>query len=105
MEKKNVVIHIAGSEYTILTEEDPAYVEALAETLDKDITEIVGANRRLSMTQAAILAALDYADKAAKDGGRRQPSRSDQRVPEDSPVTNGSEAARRRRTSAEELKS
>ncbi|MBQ2436956.1 MAG: cell division protein ZapA, partial [Clostridia bacterium] len=60
MEKKNVVIHIAGSEYTILTEEDPAYVEALAETLDKDITEIVGANRRLSMTQAAILAALDY---------------------------------------------
>jgi len=67
MEKKNVVIHIAGSEYTILTEEDPAYVEALAETLDKDITEIVGANRRLSMTQAAILAALDYADKAAKE--------------------------------------
>ena len=50
MDKKNVVIHIAGSEYTILTEEDPAYVEALAETLDKDITEIVGANRRLSMT-------------------------------------------------------
>ena len=67
MDKKNVVIHIAGSEYTILTEEDPAYVEALAETLDKDITEIVGANRRLSMTQAAILAALDYADKAAKE--------------------------------------
>ena len=67
MEKKNVVIHIAGSEYTILTEEDPAYVEALAETLDKDITEIVGANRRLSMTQAAILAALDYADKAATE--------------------------------------
>ena len=29
--------------------------------------EIVGANRRLSMTQAAILAALDYADKAAKE--------------------------------------
>ena len=67
MEKKNVVIHIAGSEYPILTEEDPAYVEALAETLDKDITEIVGANRRLSMTQAPSLAALDYPDKAAKE--------------------------------------
>lgn len=67
MDKQNVVIHIAGSEYNILTEEDPAYVEALAETLDKDITEIVAANRRLSMTQAAILAALDYADKAAKE--------------------------------------
>lgn len=67
MEKQNVVINIAGSDYTILTEEDPAYVQALAETLDKDITDIVAANRRLSMTQAAILAALDYADKAAKE--------------------------------------
>ena len=67
MEKENVVIHVAGSEYNILTDEDPAYVESLAETLDQDITNIVAANRRLSMTQAAILAALDYADKAAKE--------------------------------------
>ncbi len=67
MDKKSVVIHIAGSEYTILTEEDSSYVEALARALDNDITEIVSANRRLSMTQAAILAALDYADKAAKE--------------------------------------
>ena len=67
MEKEIVVIHVAGSEYSIRTEEDPAYVEALAETLDQDITAIVQANRRLSMTQAAILAALDYADKAAKE--------------------------------------
>lgn len=67
MEKETLTIHIGGSEYTILTDEDPAYVEALAETLDKDITAIVAANRRLSMTQAAILVALDYADKAAKE--------------------------------------
>ncbi|MBQ8063145.1 MAG: cell division protein ZapA [Clostridia bacterium] len=67
MEKQNVVINIAGSDYTIITEEEPAYVEALAEALDKDIMEIVAANRRLSMTQAAILVALDYADKAAKE--------------------------------------
>lgn len=67
MDKETVVIHVAGSEYSILTEEDRSYVEALADTLDKDITAIVQANRRLSMTQAAILVALDYADKAAKE--------------------------------------
>lgn len=67
MDKRNVVIHIAGNEYTIVTEEDPSYVKALAETLNRDISEIVETNRRLSMTQAAILAALDYADKAAKE--------------------------------------
>lgn len=67
MEKQNVVINIAGSDYTIITEEDPAYVQALADALDKDIMEIVAANRRLSMTQAAILVALDYADKATKE--------------------------------------
>ena len=67
MEKETVIIHVAGSEYIILTEEEPSYVEALADTLDKDITAIVQANRRLSMTQAAILVALDYADKAAKE--------------------------------------
>lgn len=67
MEKENVVIRVAGSEYTILTDEDPSYVEALAATLDKDVTDIIKSNSRLSMTQAAILAALDYADKAAKE--------------------------------------
>ena len=67
MEKETVIIHVAGSEYSILTDEDPSYVEALAKTLDQDITAIVAANRRLSMTQAAILVALDYADKAAKE--------------------------------------
>ncbi len=67
MEKETVVIHIAGSEYAIKTDEDKAYVEALAEALDQDVTAIIQANRRLSMTQAAVLAALDYADKAAKE--------------------------------------
>ena len=67
MEKENVVVHIAGNDYTILTDEEPTYVLALAGTLDKDISDIVKSNRRLSMTQAAILAALDYADKAAKE--------------------------------------
>lgn len=67
MEKENVVLNIAGSEYTITTDEDVEYVQRLGATIDRDMKKITTENSRLSMTQAAILCALEYADKAAKE--------------------------------------
>ncbi|MBQ9066486.1 MAG: cell division protein ZapA [Clostridia bacterium] len=66
MEKSRVRLSICGSDYYITTDEDPAYVEELGERLNEDLSKIVKDNSRLSITQAAILAALEYADEAKK---------------------------------------
>lgn len=66
MEKNKVNISIAGSQHTIVTEDDPAYVIELAECVDQAIKEIVTANPRVSLTQAAVLVALDFMDEAKK---------------------------------------
>ena len=66
MEKNKVKLSIAGSDYYITTEDDPKYVLKLGNNLDETINKIVRENGRLSITQAAILASLDYADAAKK---------------------------------------
>ena len=40
MEKNRVGIKICGSSYTIVTEDDPAYVEELAELIDREMKSI-----------------------------------------------------------------
>ncbi|MBQ0013790.1 MAG: cell division protein ZapA [Clostridia bacterium] len=66
MEKNKVKVSICGSDYYITTEDDPKYVLELANNLDETLSKIVHDNSRLSITQAAILASLDYADTAKK---------------------------------------
>lgn len=66
MEKNKVKVSICGSDYYITTEDDPKYVLELANNLDETLSKIVHDNSRLSITQAAILASLDYADQAKK---------------------------------------
>lgn len=66
MDKVRVTLNICGNDYNITTDEDPAYVEKLGARLDEDLTKITKDNPRLSITQAAILLALDYADEADK---------------------------------------
>lgn len=66
MEKNKVKISVCGSDYYITTEDDPKYVLELANDLDETLSKIVHENGRLSITQAAILASLDYADQAKK---------------------------------------
>ena len=66
MEKNKVSLKIAGSDYYILSEEQPAYMQELAQDIDSKITDILKSGN-LSITQAAILAALEYADDAKKN--------------------------------------
>lgn len=66
MEKNRVSLKICGNSYTILTEDDPAYVEELGELIDKEMREISTESPSLSMTQCAVLAALDRADACRK---------------------------------------
>ena len=63
MDKNKVRLNICGVEYNITTEDDPKYVISLGDELDSSIAKTLRENNRLSVTQAAILAALDYADQ------------------------------------------
>ena len=62
MEKIRLLI--AGEEYNIGTDDDLDYVAKLGEELDKKISTLLRDNARISVTQAAIVTALEYADAA-----------------------------------------
>ena len=66
MDKERVKLTICGNDYVIYTSEEPEYVKNLGAELDETITKIMNENNCLSVTQAAILASLNYADEAAK---------------------------------------
>ena len=63
MEKSKVEITIRNQSYTILTDDEPEKVLALANGLNTMLDSIMGSGK-VSLTQALVLAALDLADKA-----------------------------------------
>lgn len=66
MATNKVKLSIGGTEYTVIAEDDVRYVQSLGKELDRALAAIMKANDRLSVTQAAILLALDYADECKK---------------------------------------
>lgn len=66
MNKNRVQVKIGGATYTIVTEDDSQYVEDLADFLNDEIRSICNSNPSLSMTQAAVLVALDQLDACRK---------------------------------------
>lgn len=70
MDKIKVKINIAGSEFTVLSQDDETYTTMIANEVDRKINEIRTANPQVSVTAAAMLAALNFCDsvkKAEKD--------------------------------------
>lgn len=65
MEKIKLII--AGEEYNISTDDDLDYAAQLGQELDKTMTAVMRDNPRLSVTQAAVLTALEFADLAKKN--------------------------------------
>lgn len=63
MEKNKVRLSIGGLDYFINTEAEVSYMKNLGEELNEKISDLLQAHPRLSMVQAAVLCALDYADK------------------------------------------
>ena len=66
MAANKVKLSIGGTDYTIIAEDDVRYVQSLGKELDRALAAIRKANDKLSVTQAAILLALDYADECKK---------------------------------------
>ncbi len=63
MGKNKVRLTIGGLDYYITTDEDISYMKNLGEDLDDEIVGLIHNHPRLSQVQAAVLCALDYADR------------------------------------------
>lgn len=63
MEKKRVKVLINGAEYTLVTAEPAEYVQRVAVRVDKALSEIASANKRLSTAMLAMLTSINLADE------------------------------------------
>lgn len=61
-----VKVKIIGRDYNLVTDNTPAYTQALAEKLNNYIQKMLSSNSKISAIDAAVLAALDALDEAAK---------------------------------------
>ncbi len=59
-------IRIMGSDYVVMTDEAPMYVEELGRQIDEKVKKILGFDDRISLTAATILCALDYLNDLTK---------------------------------------
>ena len=64
--RNKVKLTIAGAEYSIITEDDVKYVAELGKDVDRAITKTMKENPRISVTQAAVLTTLSFADEYKK---------------------------------------
>lgn len=68
METNKVKIRVAGSEISIITDEDPKYVNELGKQVDNDLADIFNSSPKISTTQAAVLLCMSYLDENRKSG-------------------------------------
>lgn len=71
--KNKVKVKIAGSEFTVVSEESESYTLTIAEEINENIKEIQDMNKNVSSTAALILTALNYCDEirqSKKECGR-----------------------------------
>lgn len=58
--KKKYTVEIAGIPLSIITDEEPAYVNMLTRIIDERITDATSGNMHISPLDAALLCSLDY---------------------------------------------
>ena len=63
MEKNKVRFTVAGMDFCILTNDNEEYIRSLAAKVDEKISRYVKDSSGISMTQAATLTAMEYADE------------------------------------------
>lgn len=63
--KNRLSVTVAGHEFTIVSEETEAYVFGVAAEVDKEIQNVMS-EAHLSLSDAAVLSALNSADRARK---------------------------------------
>ena len=66
MVRNKVKLTIAGAQYAIITEDDVKYVSDLGKDVDRAIAQTMKENPDVSVTQAAVLTTLNFADEYKK---------------------------------------
>lgn len=66
MALNKIKLNIAGTEYSLSAEEEPAYMAELGAQVDQAMRDLLDNNPRVSTTMAAVLVALNNADLARK---------------------------------------
>ena len=63
--ENRITVNICGTEYTLMAEESPSYMQKVAALVDVKMSEIM-ASGRISRADAAVLAAMNIADEMLK---------------------------------------
>ena len=63
--ENRITVNICGTDYTLMAEESPAYMQKVAALVDVKMTELMSSGR-LSRVDAAVLAAMNIADEMLK---------------------------------------
>jgi len=66
LSKNRIKLNICGCECVISSEDSEGYMRSVGEKVQKTIEAIMGRNERVSITMAAITAALSFCDDASK---------------------------------------
>lgn len=66
MEINKLRARIGGADYLLTTDGDVNYLRDVADEVDRVMSTLLKENYRLSMTQAAVLSALQFADEMHK---------------------------------------
>ncbi len=77
----SVLIDIAGSTYQLKTDEDPEYVQNLANLVTVKILEIKR-DTGASAVDCATMAALDFADRLTKEQQKKKPASRKRALPD-----------------------
>lgn len=68
MGRNRVVLHICDMDFPVSTDNSIDYVRVLGDEIDTKMKEILSSSTRVSVTQAAVLTALDFLDMYHKSG-------------------------------------
>ncbi len=63
--ENRITVTISGSEYTLMAQESPSYIQKVASIVDERMTDIMTAGR-MSRVDAAVLTATNLADDLLK---------------------------------------
>ena len=63
--KKKISVTVAGHDFTLISEEEEAYVRDIAAEADREIQSVMN-DAHLSISDASVLAALNASDRARK---------------------------------------
>lgn len=66
MARNRVKLTICGAEFMLSSDESVEYMEKLGKEVDREIRQLMEDNPRMSMNMAAVLAAINNADRSHK---------------------------------------